>query len=137
MKKLFMLLSLIITTMAHAGYVYNDYPTISVGDAMGGSKHSIKKFCMTEDESTLIANLKLCTKAKHIGRGYKECEKEEYKTVQIANSFSRRWYGARGTERGYNYDYDRNLTVNVVEFHHRAGTREVIDSFEYQIPTCN
>lgn len=136
MKKLFILLSILITSSAFAFQVVKDYPSIPVSDALGTKKVSIKNFCMTSDNSKLVSYLSVCEKAKHIGRGYKKCVSRVNKLVEVKNSFRYTIFGPRETQREFNFKYDREVLVDVLEFDPRGGNRNKVDEFVFTLPEC-
>lgn len=136
MKTLLLAMMTLLASSTFASTLIESYPTLSITDALGTKRVSIKNFCMTDDGSKLIGMIRYCKKAAHIGRGYKKCtSRATIQRVEIENDFSYTVNGPRGRSTTYNYSYDRDIVVDIIEFDPR-GYREKVDDFIYTIPNC-
>lgn len=136
MRKVLVIILISFIQTSYAMHTIEDVPHLKVIDAIGVKKFSIKNFCLTEDDKTFIGNLRVCVNAKHVGRGYKKCTLKRKKVIKLSNSFEYSYRLGRVNVRTSNYKYERDILINVYEFDPRGGRGEVVETYNYSIPTC-
>jgi hypothetical protein len=130
---LFILAILFISIETEANSTFHRYPTVAVKDAMGTTEYSIRNFCLSHDEKTLEATLRVCPSASYSERGRLECDIEPtLEMVEIENLFTRTVRGPRGSQRTYKWSFGREVSVDIIEL--RSGQK--IGEFTYRIPKC-
>ena len=137
MKTSLMLTTFLFTSSVFAGIIREKFPTVPVTDAMGTRQISVKQFCISDDHLTLKGRIRYCEKAVRSARGYKKCtSRSTSRLVEIENFFSYTVRGPRDRVVEYSYSIDPILEIKVIDFDPR-GSEEVIDTYEYVIPTCD
>ncbi len=133
---LIIITGVLLSFSVSAGIIKEKFPKIAISDALGTKQVSLKNFCLSADESTLVTQIRICHAAAFDARGYKEClKKPEVERIEVENSFTHRSFGPRGILRSTSYSYPRIIKVQVVDFDPR-GSEEVLDEYMYEIPTC-
>lgn len=132
---------LLFSSLAQANFIQHNFPKISIADALDSTDISIENFCMSADGSTLksINPIVLtCGTVEHLGRGYKKCSPSQPQHFEVENAYTVSKCIMPGCSQRtlIKKSYAKTQRISVTNMDPRSGIKVEIDSYDYEIPTC-